>query len=188
MGYAVFTAEDGAVTAWAKVDAFALRGGAVIAAILVGGEGRDRKLGVLPVAMDPPPAGSLTRLRFARLGATRSGAPKLIPADRADHDDHAIVVFRSGFGYRGTNAHTGHWLGWADDGRPQGYAPLPGRVLARGVHAEDPASWGEQLVLLLPRGAEVWVKRGGRLYGAPALHIYAFDGAQLTVRAVKKWP
>ncbi|MCS7064298.1 MAG: hypothetical protein NZM04_09735 [Methylacidiphilales bacterium] len=46
------------------------------------------------------------RVYRARIGTTRSGRPKLIAADGEPTQDEAIVVLRTGIGFRSGKAHT----------------------------------------------------------------------------------
>jgi hypothetical protein len=161
--YPVFTARNGLVEDGAEVREFKLSTGATIPAILVGEEGRGRQLGVLPVEGAQPG----DRIVAARIGQTRSGRPKLIAAQTPEDHDHAIVIFRTAIGFRGTNAHEGEY-----------------QVLARGVIAQGLAGRmgaGEQLVVLLAADRIVKVRRSGRLYGAPPEHHYVLRGGRLLV-------
>jgi hypothetical protein len=184
MVFAVFTVTDGRVTVGATVEAYALKGaGLVIAAILVGEEGRGRKLGVLSVAeMTPPPRGECSAILAARVNETRSGRPGLVAEDEAPAESpSAIVVLRTTPGYRGGCEHTGDRDGpWKDGHRP--VLPRPGRVLCEGYTAQGAAGrmgGGEQLVLVLPAGEVLRIGRSGRLYGAPAAHYLAWTGREL---------
>ena len=153
------TVEDGA-----EVSEFALSSGVKIAAVLVGERGRGRELGVLPVV--GVRAGE--RIYAAQMGWTAAGKPKLISAPAAAAvQSPAIVVFRTGIGFRGGNAHEGEF-----------------QVIAKGSIAQGAAGrmgWGEQLVVLLLEGKEVKVKRTGRLYGAPPEYHYLLSGGKLLV-------
>ncbi len=199
--FRIFTVSDGAVTDGAKVEKFVIQGAGVeIPAILVGEEGRGRRLGVLPVAGAKPD----DTIVAAELGLTRSGKPKLIARSDPTTTDKAIVVLWSPIGYRGSNEHTGdrseRWhciqCGLAGDSNPPArcptcgplggiqreFLPFPGEVLVQGRIADGEAGRvgsGEQLVALVPQG--VWFRVGfsGRRYGAPMAWYYRFDGNQV---------
>ncbi|MGB9848885.1 MAG: hypothetical protein ACPLSY_03530 [Moorellaceae bacterium] len=111
--YRVFTVSQGTVREGALVGRYLLRGaGIAVPAILIGEEGRGRKLGVLPVELLPPQweewneGGSVT-VYAAQVGQTKSGRPKLIASELPDSDERVIVVLRTPIGYRGSNGHTG---------------------------------------------------------------------------------
>lgn len=182
--YAVFTVRSGQIEAGATVQRFAFQsGGVAIAAILIGETGRGRSLGVLPVA-GPAPEQPF-KLMAAAVGETRSGKPRLIPAQAVTDQSAAVLVLPTPIGYRGGNNHTGDRTGTGEDGKALGFEPFPGRELARGRIAQGDAGGmgsGDQLVVLMPRGVVFRTSYSGRLYGGPAAHYYMFDGA--TVRAV----
>lgn len=174
--YKVFTVESGQVESGAKVESFAFRNGEiVIPAIVVGEEGRGRKLGVLPVA--GAKAGAVAMA--AAVGETRSGKPKLIATGPvARSDEKAIVVFRTMIGYRGDNAHTGDYSGDGYDS----FLDFPGEILSEGVIAQGGAGYagsGQQLVAVVPKGVVFRTAYGGRLYGSPDEHFYQFDGESI---------
>jgi hypothetical protein len=125
----IFTIESGEVTEGARVDSFTLKGaGVTIPAIIVGEEGRGRKLGVLPVQLLPESyAGwkekGYTHIHSATIGTTKAGKPKLFQTEDADTLEKCICVFRTKIGSRGSNSHTGdlkdeywvpHWS-WEKD-------------------------------------------------------------------------
>lgn len=105
----LFTVRNGKVTEGAEIQKVALKGAGVeIDAIVVGEEGRGRVRGMLSV--QGAPADGV--LRFATLGTTQSGKPKLVAAQSAGEQDSCeqdscIVVFRTEAGYRGDAHHTG---------------------------------------------------------------------------------
>ncbi len=108
----VFTI-NGKVTEGAKVDSFTLKGvGVTIPAIIVGEEGRGRKLGVLPVQLLPDSykewqENGYTYIHFATVGTTKAGKPKLFQVEDADTQEKCICIFRTKIGFRGSNSHTG---------------------------------------------------------------------------------
>jgi len=159
----IFTASDGKVTCGATVEEFTLSSGSKIPAILVGEKGRGRELGVLPVE-GAQPGDTITA---ARIGQTRSGRPKLLAAEQAEDYDHAIVVFRTGIGFRGWNSHEGE------------FHPLVSGVIAQGLAGRMGA--GRQHVAVVAAGQVIKVRRGGRLYGAPPEHYYMLRGGELLV-------
>ena len=99
----IFTVRNGQVAEGAKIEKVALKGAGVeIDAITIGEEGRGRERGVLPVQGAP----SDGILRYAVVGQTKAGKPKLIAA--MPHEaDYAVVVFRTEAGFRGGAGHTG---------------------------------------------------------------------------------
>lgn len=112
----IFTITNGQVIQRVKVDTFTLNGAGVsIPAIIVGEEGRGRKLGVLPVQLTPENYAEwkekgYTYIEYANIGQTKSGRPKLIEMTNTNDIDKAIIVFRTKNGYRGSNKHTGDLL------------------------------------------------------------------------------
>ena len=109
----IFTIENGKVTEGAKVDSFTLKGAGVsIPAIIIGEEGRGRKLGVLPVQLLPEQykewkENGYVYIHSATVGATKAGKPKLFQTEDVDTTEKCICVFRTQIGFRGTNEHTG---------------------------------------------------------------------------------
>jgi len=109
----IFTIENGKVKEGARVDSFTLKGvGVTIPAIIVGEEGRGRKLGVLPVHLLPDDykewqENGYTYIHSAEVGETKAGRPKLFQIEDADTLEKCICVFRTGIGFRGGNSHTG---------------------------------------------------------------------------------
>lgn len=109
----IFTIENGEVKEGAKVESFTLKGAGIsIPAIIIGEEGRGRKLGVLPVHLLPNAykkwkEEGYVYINFAQVGETKSGRPKLFQTEDTDTLEECICVFRTGIGYRGGNSHTG---------------------------------------------------------------------------------
>lgn len=109
----IFTIKSGFVFEGATVESFALKGANItIPAILIGEEGRGRELGILPVQLLPKnyeewQKNGHTHIRFATLGTTKAGKPKLFQTESADTTEKCICVFRTMIGYRGSNIHTG---------------------------------------------------------------------------------
>ena len=109
----IFTIESGNVSEGARVDSFTLKGAGVsIPAIIIGEEGRGRRLGVLPVQLLPDAyaewkENGYTYIHSATLGTTRVGKPKLFQTEYADTTEKCICVFRTKIGFRGGNSHTG---------------------------------------------------------------------------------
>lgn len=125
----IFTIESGEVAEGARVDSFTLKGAGVsIPAILIGEEGRGRKLGVVPVQLLPEQyeewkEKGYTHIHSAKIGETKSGRPKLFQTEEADTLEKCICIFRTKIGTRGGNSHTGdkkeeywvpHWS-WKED-------------------------------------------------------------------------
>lgn len=87
-------------------------------AITVGEFGRGRSLGVLPVALLPEQEAELvatgkTTLHHAVVGATRSGAPKLLARPNSEPGEDCILVILTDPGYRGGCEQAGDLLGWS---------------------------------------------------------------------------
>jgi hypothetical protein len=182
----VFTIREGKVTKGALVEKFSLKGaGMEIPAILVGEDGRGRKLGVLPVHLLPhqkevwEEKGEVI-INFASIGHTRAGRPKLIACPDGSGNDEIIVVFRTHIGFRGGNSHTGDRKSAFESNIE--FLPFPGEIITRGVIAQGTAGRmgsGEQLVAVMPRGVVFRTGYSGRLYGAPPAHYYIWDGENL---------
>ena len=110
----VYTVENGKVAEGVRVGSFTLKGaGVTIPAVIVGEEGRGRKLGVLPVQLLPDTYAEwqekgYTHIRSAEVGTTKAGKPKLFQTtEDADTTEKCICAFRTQIGYRGGNSHTG---------------------------------------------------------------------------------
>lgn len=108
----IFTIQRGKSTEGAVIETLKLAGAGVeIPALIIGEEGRGRKRGILPVDLLPETqaawkAGEKVVIKFAKLGETRVGKPKLIET-AAPSGNHAVVVFRAHMGYRGGNSFSG---------------------------------------------------------------------------------
>jgi len=188
----IFTIENGKVTEGAKVDSFTLKGAGVsIPAVIIGEEGRGRKLGVLSVHLLPDTYAEwkekgYTHIHSATVGTTKSGKPKLSQTEEADTTEKCICVFRTKIGYRGGNSHTGDRDGGAEkdcwgEERPT-FHPFPGEILCEGIIAQGQAGRmgsGRQIVAVMPRGVVFRTGYSGRLYGAPPAHYYIWDGGNL---------
>ena len=109
----IYTVENGKVTEGVRVDSFTLKGaGVTIPAILVGEEGRGRKLGVLPVQLLPDSYNEWQEkgevvITAAKVGKTKAGKPKLIEVSEVTDTGRCVCVFKTKIGYRGGNSHTG---------------------------------------------------------------------------------
>lgn len=109
----IFTIQSGEVTEGVRVDSFALKGaGIAIPAVVIGEEGRGRKLGILPVQLLPEQykewqENGYTYIHFATVGTTKAGKPKLFQVEDADTQEKCICIFKTKIGYRGSNSHTG---------------------------------------------------------------------------------
>ena len=109
----VFTIKNGKVVEGVKVDSFTLKGAEVtIPAMIVGEKGRGRELGVLPVQLLPDSykewqEKGCVYIRFAKVGTTKAGKPKLFQTEDVDTIEKCICVFRTQIGFRGGNSHTG---------------------------------------------------------------------------------
>jgi hypothetical protein len=188
----IYTVESGNVIEGAKVDSFTLKGaGATIPAILVGEEGRGRRLGVLPVQLLPEKykewqdKGEVV-ISAAEVGETKAGRPKLIETSGITDTSFCICVFRTRIGYRGANEHTGDRDGGTEEdfwgAEHPTFLPFPGEVLCEGIVAQGDAGRmgsGSQLVAVMPAGIVFRTGYSGRLYGEPAEHYYLFRDGQL---------
>ncbi len=109
----IFTIESGFVSEGVRVDSFILKGaGVTIPAVLVGEEGRGRKLGVLPVQLlldtyTEWKKEGYAYIYSARIGTTKAGKPKLFQTEDVDTEEKCICIFRTKIGFRGSNSHTG---------------------------------------------------------------------------------
>lgn len=109
----IFTVRSGEVIEGVKVDSFKLSSVDVtIPAIMIGEEGRGRRLGVLPVQLLPDSyeewkENGYTHIYAAKIGATKAGRPKLFQVESADTLEKCVCVLRTMIGYRGSNSHTG---------------------------------------------------------------------------------
>jgi len=184
----LYTIVSGSVEEGAKVSTFLLKGAGIkIPAILVGEEGRGRRLGVLPVELpnelyrDWQQTGAVKVLK-AKVGETKNGKPKLLAIINDDTDDDKVIcVFRTPIGYRGGNSHTGDRTGEDESGQPT-FSPFPGEVLVAGVIAQGDAGRmgsGDQLVAVIPKGVVFRTGYSGRLYGSPCAHYYIWTGRSI---------
>lgn len=188
----IFTISSGNVTEGARVDSFTLKGaGVTIPAVLVGEEGRGRRLGVLPVQLlqssykEWQDKGEVTIFE-ALVGETKAGRPKLIETFGITDVEKCICVFRTQIGFRGGNSHTGDRDGglerdfWGEE-RPT-FHPFPGEILCEGIIAQGAAGRagsGSQIVAVMPAGIVFRTEYSGRLYGAPRAHYYLFRDEQI---------
>lgn len=103
----IFTVESGKITEGARVDTFTLKGAGVsIPAIIVGEEGRGRKLGVLPVQLLPAQykewqENGYTYIHSATVGTTKAGKPKLFQTENAD-TEKCICIAQGAAGRMGS--------------------------------------------------------------------------------------
>ncbi len=187
----IFTIKSGKIEEGARVDSFTLKGvGVTIPAIIVGEEGRGRKLGILPVQLLPntyaewEEKGS-TYIYSAYIGTTKTGKPKLFQTEDADTLEKCICIFRTMIGYRGGNKHTGDRDGGTEKYWGTEYPTFhtfPGEVLCEGIIAQGDAGRmgsGEQLVAVMPAGIVFRTGYSGRLYGAPSAHYYVYRDGQI---------
>ena len=191
----IYTVVDGDVQNFALVEKFALKDGTVIPAIVVGETGRNRRQFVLPVRLTPEKRDALkaegqVKVTDVALTKTLAGNPKLEELPGDDGDRACCVVFLTSIGFRGGNGHHGCFLG-TEDGKPQ-FAEFPGKILGVGAVAQGDAGnmgWGEQIVTVLPPKATVCIRRTGRLYGAPPIHVVEWDGERraITVLPLDQW-
>ena len=177
----IFTIKNGNVSEGVKVVAFTLKGAGVsIPAIIVGEEGRGRKLGVLPVQLLPDTSAEWQEeghvyIHSAEVGTTKAGKPKLFQTEDADTLEKCICIFKTKIGFRGGNSHTG-------DRKDESFYPFPGEILCEGIIAQGDAGRmgrGEQLVAILPENTVFRTGYSGRLYGYPAEHYYIFRDGQI---------
>jgi len=188
----IFTIKNGEVKEGARVESLTLKGAGVsIPAILIGEEGRGRKLGVLPVQLLPNTYAEwkekgCTHIHSAEVGTTKAGKPKLFQTEDTDTTEKCICVFRTMIGFRGGNSHTGD----RDGGTEKNYwgaecptfHPFPGKILCEGIIAQGDAGRmgrGSQLVAVMPEDIVFRTGYSGRLYGAPGAHYYVYRDGQL---------
>lgn len=127
----IFTVFESSVLPHAVVSSLTLASGTKVPAILVGEDGRGRRLGVLPVSLLPKSQamwdyGKSVRIENVRIGETRSGKPKLIEIEPDGSDDYAVVVMPTPIGFRGSNSH-GSRIMWEID---EGYHRMKGRFIS----------------------------------------------------------
>ena len=192
----IATVIDGLVQDFAMVDKVTLVPGTAIPAVVVGEEGRARKRAIVPVRLTPESREVLlwegqVRVTNVALAQAPSGAQKLVELPAHDGSMEAVVVFLTTIGFRGSNGHHGAPAGRDEAGRVV-FSPFPGTVLARGEIAQGDAGAmgnGEQVVALLPSKATVCVRRTGRLYGAPPVHVVEWDGesGRLSALPLAEW-
>ena len=188
----IYTVGNGNVREGATVEVFKLSTvGVEIPAIIVGEEGRGRKLGVLPVQLLPSSykewqAEGTVLIHSAKVGQTKAGKPKLIETSGITDTGKCICVFRTQIGYRGSNSHTGDRDGgmkrdyWGEE-RPT-FHPFPGEILCEGKIAQGDAGRmgsGSQIVAIMPADTVFRTGYSGRLYGAPRAHYYVYRDGQL---------
>ena len=183
----IFTIKNGEALEGVRVDSFTLKGAGIsIPAIIVGEEGRGRKLGVLPVQLLPDSykewqeKGEVT-IFAAKVGQTKAGKPKLFQIEDPYAFFCSICVFRTKIGFRGANEHTGDRDGGWDAEHPT-FHPFPGKVLCEGVIAQGAAGRmgsGSQLVAVMSPDTVFRTGYSGRLYGKPAEHYYLYRDGQI---------
>lgn len=125
-------------------------------------------------------SGESVTIYNAEIGQTKTGKPKIICSTSSD-DTHAIVVFNTEIGFRGSNYHTGDLSPDSTEDEKK-YLPFPCQVLATGVISQGEAGGmgsGEQHITVMPKDVWVRVRLGGRLYGAEGTHFYKFDGQRI---------
>lgn len=167
--YRIFEIQNGRVKKGATVETFKLKAGTKIPAILIGEEGRGRRLGVMPVHLPDPLYNEWREkgkvlVEAASIAQTKTGRPKLNVSTAPTDDDAIIAVLRTHIGYRGGNSHTGDRTGWSCPCGASGtdievpdkcpecgadkwawrcpvpeFAPFPGKVLVEGVIAQGAA-------------------------------------------------
>ena len=188
----IYTVENGRISEGATVDTFKLSKAEIsIPAILVGEEGRGRRLGVLPVQLLPEKykewqEGKDIMIYSAEVGETKAGKPKLIESSGIADTEKCICVFRTRIGYRGANEHTGDRDGGTEEdfwgAEHPTFLPFPGEVLCEGIVAQGDAGRmgsGSQLVAVMPANIVFRTAYHGRLYGEPPEHYYLFRDGQL---------
>jgi hypothetical protein len=186
--YEIYTVEDGKVAEGAEIEILTLKSGDKIQAVIVGESGRGRIRGVLPVASLN---GEQKEVRFASIGETKTGKPKLFNAQSASEKDKILIVFKTPIGFRGGNSHMGDKIGeetqknvWGDEELQPIYDKFPGEILVEGVIADGDAGRmgsGKQIVALVPKNKVFRIGYTGRRYGAPHAHYGVWDGVRLLV-------
>lgn len=179
----IFTVNAGSVTPGAEVVEFKLNNGTPIAAVVIGEDGRGRKLGVLPVKKANPG----DKIFSCTVGQSTTGRPVITAGDNGD-DSECLIVMRSPIGYRGGNAHTGdrqpEYFGLDTvPGGASGFYPWPGKNLVDGEIAQGGAGnagSGSQYIAVMPKNVVFRLNISGRLYGSPSSYYYRFDGNTVT--------
>lgn len=183
----VYTISSGDVATGARVARRALSSGMEIPVIMVGEEGRGRKLDFVVVELLPEnkkrfDAKEEVSIEFAVIGTTRNGGVKLIEKREGEADEF-VAVFYTQMGYRGGNSHTG-------DRTPETFnsesniqfLSFPGRELASGTIAEGQAGGmgsGKQIIAVMPKGVVFRTGYSGRMYGRPTAHYYIHNESDL---------
>ena len=187
----IYTVKNGKVSEGVRVDSYTLKGAEItFPAIIIGEEGRGRKLGVLPVqlllnAHKEWQERGYTHINSAMVGMTMAGKPKLFQMKDTDTTEKCICVFQTQIGFRGANEHTGDRDGGTETlwGREYPtFHPFPGEILCEGIIAQGDAGRmgsGKQLVAILPADTVFRTGYSGRLYGEPSEHYYIYKNGQL---------
>ncbi len=148
-------------------------------------------MGGTPLTYRHPDAGDVAppvnHVRFAGVGRTRSGRPKLLAAQHATISESALLVLRTPIGFRGGNRHTGDCTGWVcvcgatggtyelpskcpgcdaprpmyrgDPGPSRQFADMPGEQIAKGTIAQGLAGRaGHGTQMVLILPAGEWVR------------------------------
>jgi len=157
-----------------------------IPCLKVGEEGRSRQLGILPV-IDGEPGKYLLSATPERPRSSKWVLHAGVHAEdkrtmewhdpKLEENGKIIVVLRPKHGYRG-----GCTLRWIDGDEEK--IAMPDRVLCAGNIAQGIAGglgYAPQRILILPEGAELRIRRSGRLYGDPAsTYIRNHGGKKIT--------
>lgn len=187
----IFTIKSGKKEEGVEVEKYAFAEEMSIPTITIGEKGRGRKLGILPVQLSHSSyeewkKNGKVKIKFADLGSTRSGRPKLIESENANSSERIICIFRTEIGFRGGNDHSGDLISEEviDGKRKVKFAPFPGEVLVEGQIAQGSAGRmgsGDQLIAVMPKDIVFRTGYSGRLYGKPSSHYYKWTGEQLLV-------
>jgi hypothetical protein len=177
-----------------------------IPVIQVGEEGRGRYLASIPIQLVTESyrkwqAGEPVNIRYASIGFTRAGAPKIIEERGNDCTTHCLIINVSDIGFRGGNYHFTEGVedtrevsididGWAEKCLRNVNARIGSSIknavdlLSAGLIAQGDAGRmgnGIQYIGILTRDKIIGTERFGRLYGEPDTCFYFFNGSDLLV-------
>ncbi|MEM2928428.1 MAG: hypothetical protein QXP60_05640 [Nitrososphaerota archaeon] len=151
--------------------------------IKVGEEGRNRKVGLVPIKLKS----QTESIKYAI-----EDNNWLIEASENDGEiskEKIICVFRTQIGFRGSNAHTGDCIGLDEKG-DKVFAKFPAiKILAHGIIAQGMAGYmgsGDQFVAIMPANTVFRTRLYGRTYGEPKAHYYCYKDGELLVATLEE--
>jgi len=184
----VFTITNGKIEEGAEVKEILINNNIKFKAVVVGEEGRQKKLAKLPVdekACVVSNNGCYGRIMNAEIGTTLSGRPKLLPEKEKD-EERCIVVLRARIGFCGSNYYTGN----IDD---IGFQEFPGKILARGkishCHSKKKGK-GDQIIAIVPKNVIFRVGYSSHhlknKHLSPSAYYYIFTGKNIFAAKYKE--